>query len=133
MKIVDTFKIGVLKEDSFLSKKECKDIITKIDSYKFMTNCVMTKKLGSQNLAAAIHPYDMTCRPHILSKNENKDYEKLIYEFGKLSGVYALLNTSFNLHGYPIINTLGDAINILKKSNLDGLLLKECLIIKDEI
>ena len=105
----------------------------KIDSYKFMTNCVMTKKLGSQNLAAAIHPYDMTCRPHILSKNENKDYEKLIYEFGKLSGVYALLNTSFNLHGYPIINTLGDAINILKKSNLDGLLLKECLIIKDEI
>ena len=41
----------------------------KIDSYKFMTNCVMTKKLGSQNLAAAIHPYDMTCRPNILSKN----------------------------------------------------------------
>ena len=100
------------------------------DSYKFMTNCVMTKKLGSKKLAAAIHPYDMTCRPHILNKHENKDYERLIMEFGKLSGIYALLNTSFNLHGFPIINTLSDAINILKKSNLDGLLLKECLIIK---
>ena len=90
----------------------------------------MTKKLGSKKLAAAIHPYDMTCRPHILNKHENKDYERLIMEFGKLSGIYALLNTSFNLHGFPIINTLSDAINILKKSNLDGLLLKECLIIK---
>ena len=46
---------------------------------------------------------------------------------------YALLNTSFNLHGYPIINTLGDHNKYFKKSNLDGLLLKECLIIKDEI
>ena len=74
---------------SVSSKNMQKNIFldNKIDSYKFMTNCVMTKKLGSQNLAAAIHPYDMTCRPHILSKNENKDYEKLIYEFGKLSGL----------------------------------------------
>ena len=101
-----------------------------LDSYKFMTNCVNTTKEGANKLAAAIHPYDMTCRPHILNKNDNINYEKLILEFGKISGIYALLNTSFNLHGFPIINTLRDALNILKKSNLDGLLLEECLIIK---
>ena len=103
-----------------------------LESYKYMTNCVDTTNLGKIKLAAAIHPYDKTCRPQIIEKGENKDYEKLILEFGKISGTYALLNTSFNLHGFPIVNSLNNAINILKKSNLDGLLLSDCLIIKNE-
>ncbi len=101
-----------------------------IDNYKYMTNCVETTKLGQTKLSAAIHPYDKTCRPHIIKTNENIEYEELIKEFGKITGTFCLLNTSFNLHGYPIINTLNQAIDILKKSNLDGLLLNNCLIIK---
>ena len=104
----------------------------KIQDYKFMTNCVQTTDLGQKKLSAAIHPYDKTCRPHILNKNDNILYENLISEFGKLSGTYALLNTSFNLHGFPIINDLNLALNILIKSNLDGLLLENCLILKNE-
>ena len=45
MRIIDTFKIGVFKEDSFLSKKECKDVITKIDNYKFIV-CDLIKNLS---------------------------------------------------------------------------------------
>ena len=97
-----------------------------------MTNCVQTTNLGQKRLSAAIHPYDNTCRPHILNKNDNILYENLINEFGKLSGTYALLNTSFNLHGFPIINDLNQALKILIKSNLDGLLLENCLILKNE-
>ena len=104
----------------------------KIQDYKFMTNCVQTTNLGQKRLSAAIHPYDNTCRPHILNKNDNILYENLINEFGKLSGTYALLNTSFNLHGFPIINDLNQALKILIKSNLDGLLLENCLILKNE-
>ncbi len=104
----------------------------KIQDYKFMTNCVQTTSLGQKKLSAAIHPYDKTCRPHILNKNDNILYEKLINEFGKLSGTFALLNTSFNLHGFPIINDLNQALDILIKSNLDGLLLENCLILKNE-
>jgi carbamoyltransferase len=103
-----------------------------LESYKYMTNCVDTTNLGKIKLAAAIHPYDKTCRPQIIEKGDNKDYEKLILEFGKISGTYALLNTSFNLHGFPIINSLIGATDILKRSNLDGLLLDDCLIIKNE-
>jgi len=101
------------------------------ESYKYMTNCVDTTEIGKIKLAAAIHPYDKTCRPHILKKGDNDEYENLILEFGKISNTYALLNTSFNQHGYPIINTLNQAIHILKKSNLDGLILSNCLIYKD--
>lgn len=65
-----------------------------------------TTDLGKSKIKAAIHPYDERCRPHIISKNQNPDYEKLIEQFGKITGVYALLNTSFNLRGCPIVNTI---------------------------
>ena len=50
----------------------------------------------------------------ILYQNQNKDYEDLINKFGNITGAYALLNTSFNLHGYPIVNSPDQAINILE-------------------
>ena len=104
-----------------------------LESYKYMTNCVNTTVIGRDKLAAAIHPYDKTCRPHIIKKGDNDNYENLILEFGKITNTYALLNTSFNQHGYPIINTLSQAINILQKSNLDGLILSNCLIFKNKL
>ena len=59
-----------------------------------MTNCVFTTHEGKQNLMAAIHPYDETCRPHIIANGQNDNYRNLIMEFGKITGIYALLNTS---------------------------------------
>ena len=41
---------------------------SEISSYSYMTNCVESTKLGEKNLIAALHPYDMTCRPQILTK-----------------------------------------------------------------
>ena len=99
-------------------------------NYNYMTNCVDTNKKGSIDLAAAIHPYDETCRPQIISKNQNVNYEDLINKFGKITGIYGVLNTSFNLHGFPIVNTAENAINIFLKRNLDALILENFLIVK---
>ena len=98
--------------------------------YKYMTNCVETKSLGYEKLKAAIHPYDKTCRPQIVSKNDNPDYYDLISEFGKLSNTYSLLNTSFNIHGKPIVNSERDAFKIFKETNLDGIIYPNLLILK---
>ena len=100
------------------------------ESYNYMTNCVETTELGKKFLKAAIHPYDKTCRPQIINKNQNKSYENLIKQFGDISGVYGLLNTSFNLHGYPIVNEFDEVSSVFINSNLDGLLLDDCLIVK---
>ena len=81
-------------------------------------------------MSAACHPADKTARAQILKKKDNLELYKLIEEFHKITGVGALLNTSFNLHGYPIANTPKDAILILKNSNLDGLVLNNFFIIK---
>ena len=101
-----------------------------LNTYSYMTKCLDTNKVGKIKLSAAIHPYDNTCRPQILLRNQNPEYEDLICNFGKLTSVYALLNTSFNLHGKPIVNTAYDAIKIFLKTDLDGLILGKHLIYK---
>ena len=99
-------------------------------NHKYMTNCVNTVKKNREKIAAAIHPYDKTCRPQILFKEDNPFFYNLIDEFGKKSGTYALLNTSLNTHGNPIINNEIEAIDILKKTNLDALIIGDLLITK---
>ena len=95
-----------------------------------MTKCLDATHEGKMNLQATLHPYDKTCRPQILLKNINKNYEDLILNFEKITKVAALLNTSFNLHGEPIVNTAEDAFNVFFKTDLDGLILNSTLILK---
>jgi carbamoyltransferase len=57
------------------------------------------------DMPAALHPYDSTARPQVVKKETNPDYYRLIEEFEKRTGRGVILNTSFNLHGYPIVGT----------------------------
>ena len=82
-------------------------------------------------LSAAIHPYDLTCRPQSVNSKHNSNYETVLKSFESKTGIGGILNTSFNLHGCPIVNTINEAIEIFKKSNLDGLLLEKYLILKN--
>ncbi len=101
-----------------------------IKNYFYMTNCVNTKKEFIKKLSAVIHPYDETCRPQVLTKIINSEYYDLINKFGKISNTYALLNTSFNLHGFPLVNNEKDAFLVFKETKLDALILGNYLIIK---
>ena len=86
-----------------------------------------------QIFKAAIHPSDLTCRAQLLDKKDNKLYYDLINSYGKRTGNFALLNTSLNFHGYPLANDIYDAYKIVDKSNLDGLILENFLVIKKTI
>ena len=101
-----------------------------IKNYKYMTNCLETHGEFKSKLIGAVHQYDDTCRPQILSKEDNPFYYNLIETFGKKSGVYSLLNTSFNTHGNPIINNEVQALNILKNTNLDAVVIGKYLVEK---
>ncbi|ABC29202.1 predicted carbamoyl transferase, NodU family [Hahella chejuensis KCTC 2396] len=85
---------------------------------------------GVSELRAAIHQGDHTLRPQVVKKSINPDYYKLINEFKSLSGVGAVLNTSFNLHGYPLVATPGQAIMTFENSGLRYLALGTFLISK---
>ncbi len=96
----------------------------------YMVMGFRTKERAHKELASAIHPYDLTSRPQLLEKEFNPAYYDLISNFEKHTGIPALLNTSFNLHGYPIVCTPTDAIHTLKKSGLKHLAVGNYLISK---
>jgi carbamoyltransferase len=69
------------------------------------------------------HPYDRTVRPQIVERGWNADYHALIEAFAQATGIGALLNTSFNLHGHPIVDTPQEALDVMRKSGLKYLIL----------
>jgi carbamoyltransferase len=86
--------------------------------------------LAQKQLPAAMHPYDFTIRPQIVTREFNKEYYELIEEFGKLTGTGAILNTSFNLHGEPNVLTPKDALHTVENSSLRYLALGNYLLEK---
>lgn len=94
----------------------------------YMTVAFDTKPPARKDIKAALHQYDFSVRPQIVDKETNPEYHKLISEFNKLTGVGALLNTSFNIHGEPIVQTPLDAFDVFERSVLDGLILDNYLI-----
>ena len=103
----------------------------RIDS-PYMMIAFNSTTLAKGELKAAMHPYDFTLRPQILSEDYNPRYFRLIKEFEKITGIGAVLNTSFNLHGFPIVLSPEDALEAFENSGLEYLALEDYLISKDK-
>jgi carbamoyltransferase len=89
-----------------------------ITSSPFMTFSFNILDHQAEKVPAIVH-VDGTCRIQTVSENHNKNYYNLIKCFYNRTGVPMLLNTSFNLAGDPIVETVEDAIKTLIKSKLD--------------
>ena len=89
-----------------------------------------TKPLAQKELIACLHPYDFTARPQALGRKMNPSYYELLKEFERITGIGGLLNTSFNIHGDPIVGTPKDALQTLKESGLEYVVLENYLIRK---
>ena len=101
----------------------------KIDS-PFMTIAFETKD-GKNKFPAAVHQADGTARAQLLKKEQNPILWNLIFKFYEKTGIPALLNTSFNLHGEPIVRTIQDALRVFEKSELEVLWLDGHIIEKN--
>lgn len=69
---------------------------------------------------AAVH-IDGTARPQLVKREQNQGYYDIIKEYGKLSGVPCLINTSFNMHEEPIVCSPSDAVRAFLDGGLDYL------------
>lgn len=72
---------------------------------------------------AAQHPYDLSTRPHEVFESHNPGYHRLLKEFEARTGEGILLNTSFNLHGEPMVYSAADAVDVFLRSGLDRMAL----------
>jgi carbamoyltransferase len=77
-----------------------------------------------EKIPAIIH-VDGTCRIQTVTEDQNKHYYNLIRTFYARTGVPILFNTSFNLGGDPLVETLEDAIHTLVNSEIEYLYLPE--------
>jgi len=89
-----------------------------------MMYAVKCKEGISEKIPSVIH-VDGTCRIQTVTKKQNEHYYNLISAFEKLSEVPILFNTSFNLGGDPLVETLEDAIDTLERSDIEYLYLPE--------
>ena len=117
------FAGSVLKEEA----KKWFDLKS-LNESKFMMFAVDVLK-DKQSLIPAITHVDGTCRIQTVSEEDNKNFYDLIKEFYKITDVPMLFNTSFNLAGNTIVETLEDALWTLKNSKINYLYLPEMSIL----
>ena len=101
----------------------------KIDA-RYMAIGFDSTPLAMKHLSAGLHPFDKTMRPQVVTAKDNPGYHSLIKEFEKITGVGALLNTSFNIHGEPIVGSPSDAIDTLERCGLKHLYIGDFLVSK---
>jgi carbamoyltransferase len=93
----DWFEMGSLKESPY------------------MNFAVDAKKLAVEKIPSIVH-VDNTCRIQTVTEKQNINYYNLILEFYKKTNVPVLLNTSFNLAGFPIVESLDQALDVCNNS-----------------
>lgn len=84
----------------------------------------------AQSLLPAITHVDGTARLQTVRRESNPRYYALLEEFGKLSGIPVLLNTSFNVMGEPIVESPMQAIRCFFSTGLDLLVMGNYIIRK---
>jgi carbamoyltransferase len=72
---------------------------------------------------AAMHPQDFTLRPHEVDAASNSSYHSLLMDYEARTGHGLVLNTSFNLHGEPLVYSARDALRVFDVSGLQHLVL----------
>lgn len=95
-----------------------------LEESPYMMYAVDVRADRADQIPAVTH-VDNTCRVQTVSKEDNPQYYVLIEEFKRLTGVPVLFNTSFNLAGQPLVETLFDALLTLFNSEIKYLYLPD--------
>lgn len=82
-----------------------------------------------EQIPAVVH-VDNTARLQSVKREQNPKVYDLIVEFGKITGVSVILNTSFNVKGEPIVESPEDAIWCFLKTDIDVLVLEDYILEK---
>jgi carbamoyltransferase len=82
-------------------------------------------KIEKHGEAPCITHVDGSCRIQTVNAKQNSNYYALIKEFEKIKSIPILFNTSFNLAGQPLVETLQDAIDTIDNSDIDYLYLPD--------
>ena len=113
----------VMLEDDYF------DIVDAKQLSPFMLMAAQVRDNWKSKIPAVVH-IDGTCRPQSLNRKQNEIVYDALTLFKQKTGVPVFLNTSFNLNHEPLVETPENAIDTFLASELDCLLIENCLIRK---
>lgn len=134
LKVIQKLNFAVKQRDFWMPfaasilEEDAEEYLRNFHPARYMIEAFDTK-IRAEEIIAALHPFDRTCRPQTVN-TWNESYCKVIREFKQITGVAGILNTSFNLHGYPIVGSPESALNTFYNSDIDVLILENWLIKK---
>lgn len=118
------FACSILEEEKLRYLKDW----TANFSPNYMTMTYDSK--NSEEILAGMHPRDRTVRPQVVTREQNADYHRLLSRFHDMTGIGGVLNTSYNLHGFPLVHDASAAIEVFLNSGLEYLALNQYLVTK---
>jgi carbamoyltransferase len=117
------FALSVREEDA--------DRVFKIDGNlglpsQWMQTVMPVRAEMRRRMRAAIH-VDGTTRPQIVKKKDCPLFHKMLEAYRRVAGIGAVLNTSFNEAGYPIVSTPAEALIVFARTELDTLVVGQVI------
>jgi carbamoyltransferase len=88
-------------------------------------------KVKRSDIPAVTH-LDYSARLQTVNRKDNHKYHEVISEFEKLTGCPVIVNTSFNVRGEPIVCTPQDAYRCFMRTEMDVLVISDCILFKQE-
>ena len=95
-----------------------------LEESPWMSFAIKAKDKAYQDIPTLVHA-DGTCRIQTVTREQNKNYYELIEAFYEETGVPIIFNTSFNLGGDPLVETVQDAIDTCNRSEINFLYIPE--------
>jgi len=96
-------------------EEEASKLISDLKGYdKFMTMAYAVREDKEEVMRSVVH-VDNTARPQMVGE-ENRQYKEMLEKVRRREGYGVVLNTSFNIHGMPIVLSPEDAIETMKKT-----------------
>jgi carbamoyltransferase len=83
-------------------------------------------------LIAGLHSFDLSCRPQLVEADWNPEYHAMLKHYERITGFGGVLNTSFNLHGDPVVCSPRDAIETYIHSDLDVVTIEDYVVWDEE-
>jgi len=141
IKIINKINAAIKKRDFWMPfapamiRERAETLIDIPDSLKeasspYMMFTFQAKADQAENFLAGIHQSDKTARAQIIDAEIYPDFHDIISKFDQKSGIPSVLNTSFNLHGFPIVLGACDAVDVYLNSALDVLVVDDYVITK---
>lgn len=119
----------VVCEDDALKYFDCDKPVPRPTDFMLM---VYPIKKNVQKMIPSVTHVDGSGRLQTIRREDNRAYYDLIKQFGKLSGVPILINTSFNIRGEPIVCTPHDAYKCMMGTGIDYLVMDRFMIKRDD-